>query len=117
MILALVTFVPLRTEAPSPQALIDLLERTAPRYQTIPGLIRKYYIGQPGQRAGGVYEWESMAHATAYYTPEWHRFMTETYGSDLRVEYFNAPCVVDNSAGTITIAPELTMTGKHQAAE
>ncbi|MDX2144582.1 MAG: hypothetical protein SFV19_14600 [Rhodospirillaceae bacterium] len=117
MILALVTFAPHRREAMSARARLELYERTAPRYQKIPGLIRKYYIGEPGQRAGGAYEWETMADAKAYYTPEWEKFMTENYGSDLRVVYFDAPCVIDNRAGTIIMAPDLVAAAKHQAAE
>ena len=88
-----------------------------PNYQKIPGLLRKYYIGEPGKRAGGAYEFETLAHAKAHFTPEWEKFMTDTYGSDLRVEYFDAPCVVDNTVGTITIAPEVRAAAKQQAAE
>lgn len=117
MIFALVTFMPYRKEAMPAAARLELYERTAPNYQKISGLIRKYYIGEPGKRAGGAYEWETMAHAKAHFTPEWEKFMTDTYGSDLRVEYFDAPCVVDNSAGTITIAPELKAAAEPQAAE
>jgi hypothetical protein len=117
VILSLVTFVPHRAEPLPAGASGGLFERTAPRYRTVPGLIRKYYIGVPGKRAGGVYEWQSMAHAQAYFTPEWEKFMTDNYGTDLRVEHYEAPCVVDNVAGTITIAPELGQTSKTQAAE
>lgn len=108
MITALVTFVPNgnRSEM-SPIEKLALYETTAPKYQDIPGLIRKYFMGN-GERAGGWYEWETKAHADAYYTPEWRKFITENYGSDLTLEFFDCPCVVDNSAGTITIAPEVS---------
>jgi len=117
MIFALVTFTPTRNEALPAATRLELYERTAPKYQKIPGLLRKYYIGEPGKRAGGAYEFETMAAAKGYFTPEWEKFMTDTYGTDLRVEYFDAPCVVDNTQGTITIAPELRAEAKPQAAE
>lgn len=107
MITALVTFVPMPNRAEmSPMEKLDLYEATAPKYQDIPGLIRKYFMGNK-DRAGGWYEWESKAQADAYYTTEWRKFITETYGTDLTVEFFDCPCVVDNSAGTIAIAPEI----------
>jgi hypothetical protein len=117
MIFALVTFVPHRKEAMSAAARLELYERTAPKYQKIPGLLRKYYIGEPGKRAGGAYEFETMAAAKAYFTPAWEQFMIVNYGSDLRVEYFDAPCVVDNTQNLITIAPDVKASAKQQAAE
>jgi hypothetical protein len=117
MIFALVTFIPYRIESPPPAAQLELFERTAPKYQNITGLIRKYFLGNPGGRAGGAYEFETMADAKAYFTPQWEKFMSETYGSDLRVDYFDAPCVVDNMHGTITIAPEIKAAAHARAAE
>jgi hypothetical protein len=107
MIFALVTFVPHAKGPMSAADRLKLIEATAPRYQTIPGLIRKYFMGQPGGRAGGGYEWETKAHADAFYTAAWRADMTAKYGTDLRVEYFDCPAVVDNAAGTINIAAEL----------
>jgi hypothetical protein len=107
MITALVTFAPKagRTEM-SPADKLALYEATAPKYQSIPGLIRKYFMGN-SERAGGWYEWDSIESAKAYYTPEWEQFITGTYGTYLRIEYFDCPCVVDNANKTITIAPEV----------
>lgn len=116
MIFVLVTFVPHARAALSARERLELYERTAPKYQKIPGLRRKYYIGEPGKRAGGAYEFDSMAAAQAYFTPTWEDFMTKNYGSDLRVEYFDAPCVVDNTQGVITIDPDVAESAR-QAAE
>ena len=116
MITALVTFVPKsdRTSM-TPKEKLALYEATAPKYQTIPGLIRKYFMGN-GERAGGWYEWESKAHAEAYYTEEWEKFITDNYGTDLTLEYFDCPCVVDNRAGDFVIDPDLK-TAAQEAAE
>jgi len=107
MITALVTFVPNPGRAEmSPTEKLALYEATAPKYQKIPGLIRKYFMGNAA-RAGGWYEWETEGHAKAYYTPAWEAFITGTYGTDLTIEYFDCPCVVDNAHGEISIAPEV----------
>ena len=110
MIFALVTFTPYpkADDAPAstPADRLGLIEATAPKYQQIPGLRRKYYIGRDGV-AGGAYEWETKAHAEAYYTDEWRSFMEERYGSNLEVTYFDCPAVVDNVGGRVDIEPSL----------
>lgn len=107
MITALVTFVPKSGRAEmTPKEKLALYEATAPKYQKIPGLIRKYFMGNEN-RAGGWYEWQTQADAEAYYTLEWEQFITGTYGTDLTVEYFDCPCVVDNSQDKVFIAPEV----------
>ncbi len=107
MITALVTFIPKSDRSAMTAAeKLALYEKTAPTYQTIPGLIRKYFMGN-GDRAGGWYEWETRAHADAYFTPEWENFITENYGSDVMFDFFDCPCVVDNRAGDIVFDPEL----------
>ena len=107
MIFALVTFKPYpKPEDAPPVDRLALIEGTAPKYQSIPGLRRKYYIGQEGL-AGGAYEWETKAHAEAYYTDKWRAFMEEQYGSDLQITYFDCPAVVDNVGERVDIDPSL----------
>jgi hypothetical protein len=70
---------------------------TAPKYQGVPGLIRKTYIlSQDGTVVGGHYLWSSQAEAEALYTPEWRAFVAEKYGTEPVVTYFESPVVVDN---------------------
>ena len=70
---------------------------TAPKYQDIPGLIRKYYIlSEDGKTAGGIYLWNSRAEAEAIYTESWKEFVREKYGSYPSQTYFDTPVVVDN---------------------
>lgn len=70
---------------------------TAPTYRTVPGLIRKCYIlSEDGTTAGGIYLWNSRAHAQAMYTESWRKFVREKYGCDAVVTYFESPVVVDN---------------------
>lgn len=70
---------------------------TAPKYQGMPGLIRKYYwLAPDGATAGGIYLWRSRADADAVYTDEWKAFVTGKYGSPPMLRYLESPVVVDN---------------------
>lgn len=75
----------------------DTFLSTAPRYQDMPGLIRKYYfLSEDGTTAGGVYLWQSRAHAEQVYTQEWKTFVRDKYGTDPSLTYLVCPVVVDN---------------------
>jgi heme-degrading monooxygenase HmoA len=75
-------------------------ESTAPRYKNVPGLIRKYFVrSEDGTRAGGVYLWETKAAALAVYEGEWKARLTETYGAEPEIAWFDTPVVIDNQAG------------------
>ena len=70
---------------------------SAPKYQAVAGLIRKYYVlAQDGKTAGGIYLWKSQAEAEALYTESWKAFVREKYGCDPSVVYMDSPVVVDN---------------------
>ncbi|QCB48448.1 YdhR family protein [Hydrogenophaga sp. PAMC20947] len=78
---------------------------TAPKYQGMPGLIRKYYyLSEDGAKAGGIYLWESRAQAEQVYTPEWRAFVRGKYGSEPSVTYLECPVVVDNTTNEIISA-------------
>jgi hypothetical protein len=79
---------------------------TAPRYQGLPGLIRKYYfIGPDGTKAGGVYLWQSREDAERLYTEEWRSFAKGKYGSDPVLTYLETLVVVDNVLNEIISTP------------
>ena len=70
---------------------------TAPKYQSVTGLIRKYYmLSQDGSTVGGVYLWNSREEADEMYTESWRSFVREKYGTDPSVTYMDCPVVVDN---------------------
>jgi hypothetical protein len=81
-------------------------ESTAPKYQRLRGLVRKYYLcSEDGCRAGGVYLWETRAAAEAVYNSEWKARVKQLYGSEPEISWFDTPVIVDNQAGgTITKA-------------
>ncbi len=103
MIVAIVTF-----RLPKPTTLAEITETfksTAPRYQGIPGLLRKnYFVSEDGLRAGGIYVWASRADAERVYTAEWRKFVEGKYGTPPVVEYLYSPVMVDNRDGTIAVA-------------
>ena len=80
----------------------EVFSSTAPKYQTVEGLIRKYYLlSGDGRTAGGAYLWESRAHAERLYTDEWKRFIKDTYGTEPSIKFFTTPVIVDNLSGEI----------------
>ncbi|MET0632568.1 MAG: YdhR family protein [Xanthobacteraceae bacterium] len=98
MITAIVQF-----QLPSPITLAEATRRfesSAPKYQNLPGLIRKYYIrSEDGRIAGGVYLWQSRRAAERVYDGEWRARVEKLYGAKPTITWFDSPVVVDNLAG------------------
>ena len=88
-------------EGTSREDMYGVFEATAPNYQGMPGLIRKYYLYGDEGTAGGAYLWESREAADAVYTDEWRKMVTERYGSEPEIAYFETPVVVDNVSGDV----------------
>lgn len=105
MIVAIVTF---RLATPStPEAMSKTFQSTAPKYQSVPGLLRKnYFVSEDGRRAGGIYVWASRVDADRLYTAEWKAFVEGKYGVPPQIEYLHAPVMVDNRDGTITVSSD-----------
>lgn len=100
MITTIVTF-----RLPKPMTVDEakaVFQGTAPKYQALPGLIRKYYVlAEDGSTAGGVYLWSSRAAADAVYTEAWRAFVTEKYGAPPQIVYMHSPVIVDNTTQQI----------------
>lgn len=70
------------------------------KFRATEGLIRKYYLLSDDRLfGGGVYLWRSRADAERVFTPAWHDFIREKYGSEASVSWFETPVIVDNLAG------------------
>lgn len=95
MIIAIVTFkLPKKWTV---EEAAGVFKSTAPKYLGKPGLVRKhYYVSEAGDRAGGIYLWESKPDAEACYTPEWKAAVTDKYGAPPDILYVHAPVSVDN---------------------
>lgn len=81
----------------------SVFEGTAPKYQGLAGLVRKYYLFDPEGTAGGVYLWESREAAERVYSDEWRQMIADRYGAPPEIVYFETPVIVDN-AGSEQIA-------------
>jgi hypothetical protein len=103
MITAIVQF-----QLPAPISLAEATQRfesSAPKYQNLPGLIRKYYIrSEDGRIAGGVYLWQSRQAAERVYDQAWRERVEQLYHAKPTISWFDSPVVVDNLAGAITKA-------------
>ena len=100
MIVAIVRF-PLPVGMSADQARASF-EASAPSYQGLPGLQRKYYLrSEDGREGGGVYLWESRAAAEAVYDDGWRARLTERFGAAPHVEYLECPVVVDPEQITV----------------
>ena len=102
MITAIATFrLPRRLTVDEAKA---IFQSTAPRYQSQPGLIRKYYVlSEDGLTAGGVYLWNTRQDADTLYDYAWRAFVAEKYGAPPQVTYMESPVVVDNTTQQILV--------------
>ena len=91
----------------TPAKAAELFRSSAPKYQGLAGLVRKYYLFDAQSRTGGgCYLWASRADADRVYTPEWRRMIAQRYGAEPEIAFFDTPVIVDNAAGTIADAAE-----------
>ena len=74
---------------------------TASRFQSVPGLVRKYYLYDgDAHKGGGCYLFESRAAAEAAFDQEWRDRIKHLYGEP-EVQYFDTAVIVDNLSGEI----------------
>jgi len=82
----------------------ELFKGSAPKYQGLKGLVRKYYLFDAESRTGGgCYLWESREAAERVYNAEWRKMIAERYGSTPEISFFETPVIVDNSQGKATL--------------
>jgi len=87
------------------ESITSAFSSTTPRYEGLPGLIRKYYLFDPeASIAGGVYLWESRAQAEAFYDQAWRDRLTEKYGVPPKINFFESPVIIDNVLEKVTLA-------------
>jgi hypothetical protein len=105
MITAIVRF-----KLPQTMKLADaekIFRGSAPKYEGLPGLVRKYYIfDETSHTGGGVYLWQSREAAEKVYDAEWKRTVTERYGAAPEIALFESPVIVDNAARSKAQAAE-----------
>lgn len=79
----------------------ELFRQSAPEFQAMPGLIRKYCMfGEHGQVVAACL-WENREAAEQSFNAEWRRRFGQRYGMEPTITYFATPVVVDNALGVI----------------
>jgi hypothetical protein len=82
----------------------ELFRGSAPKYEGLKGLVRKYYLFDAESRTGGgCYLWESREAAERVYNAEWRKMITDRYGAAPEISFFETPVIVDNSLGKTTL--------------
>lgn len=100
MITAIVQFRP--ANPLPPDAAADSFEQSAPRFQALDGLVRKYFLYEENGVSGGVYLWNTREEAEAYFDEAWKDRMEGQFGDRPEVTYFDSPVIVDNASGEIS---------------
>jgi hypothetical protein len=76
----------------------ELFKGSAPKYQGLKGLVRKYYLFDAESRTGGgCYLWESREAAERVYSAEWRKMIADRYSAAPEISFFETPVIVDNS--------------------
>lgn len=77
--------------------------RIAPGFRTAKGLLSKHFIWSERGIAGGVYQWETLEDAKAFYSGPWRKGIVERYGMEPEIEFFEVFAVTDNTACTVKV--------------
>jgi len=89
------------------EQVFENMRNVAPKFQNMPGLIRKNFLFD-GERCigGGVYTWETREAAEKVYAEggPWRQAIRNLYGVDPEITIFETPVLVDNAIGEIRSA-------------
>jgi hypothetical protein len=77
----------------------------APGFRDAKGLISKHFIWSE-HWAGGVYQWQTLEDAKAFYSGPWHDGIVERYGLPPEIEFCEVFAVTDNARGTVELFEE-----------
>ena len=78
----------------------------APGFRDAKGLISKHFIWSESGWAGGVYQWETLEDAKAFYGGPWLDGIFERYGMRPEIELYEVFAVTDNARGTVELYEE-----------
>ena len=81
----------------------DHFAMIAPGFRRVKGLLSKHFICSEAGVAGGVYQWETLKDAKAFYSGPWRKGIVERYGMEPEIEYFTVLCITDNAEGRVRI--------------
>lgn len=70
---------------------VEGFKLAVPTYQSVPGLLRKYFITSDKGTFGGIYLWKDESSANAWFTQAWKDRVVKTYGQPAAIEWFDTP--------------------------
>ena len=80
--------------------------KIAPGFREVKGLISKHFIWSESGWAGGVYQWESIEDAKAFYSGPWFDGIVERYGMQPQIEFYEVFALTDNARGKVELFKE-----------
>ena len=78
-------------------------EKIAPDFRNVKGLVSKHFIYGDHGVAGGVYQWETLEDAQAFYSGPWLQGIIDRYGVEPEVEHFTVFCITDNEKHEVRV--------------
>ena len=73
-----------------------------PFFKDIPGLRRKYFLNSD-TGGGGIYEFETLDAAQAFFDENWSDWMLSRFGVRPSLTIFENPVILDNEQGEVRI--------------
>ena len=89
-----------------PAACREHFHRIAPGFRQVKGLISKHFICGDGGWAGGVYQWERLEDAKAFYSGPWLDGIVQRYGMQPQIDFYEVFAVTDNARSTVELFNE-----------
>ena len=80
--------------------------KIAAGFRSAKGLISKHFIWSERAVAGGVYQWETLEDANAFYGGPWRQGIVQRYGMEPQIEYFTVFAITDNAEGSVKVLGE-----------
>ena len=78
----------------------------APGFRHVKGLISKHFIWSENGWAGGVYQWDTLDDAKAFYCGPWLAEIIERYGMLPQIEFYEVFALTDNTRGVVDFFTE-----------
>ena len=80
--------------------------KIAPSFREVKGLISKHFSWSESGWAGGVYQWERIEDAKAFYSGPWLDGIVQRYGMEPQIEFYEVFAVIDNARGKVELFKE-----------
>ena len=81
----------------------EYFHKIAPGFRGVRGLISKHFIWSESGWAGGVYQWETLEAAKAFYAGSWLDGIVERYGMHPQIEFYEVFALTDNARSTVEL--------------